>query len=413
MEGISLTFLPCLQHEPKYVYTITMNRFFFGVVILTSLLLPSCYRAEERDYVGVDSFVADDAVPEFQPPLPPPPPPASPMAVLQAGEFPLWFQFTDEGPILIETIQAARYSAALIPWPHALHVRFILAQGGDLLMAVNHDGFIRLSPWQGTGGIGLYHIFGGELWRQYTVGAFVNPNPEENPVALLYLNEWFLYLDIPPPSPRLWSFNVHSAVPHAVSLPSLDAFAPEDGWNLDTLLLGGNDRWYFRADRRIDAGQELLLLRTDSFEREGERVSLGEFQNAARPEPLSSSPPMLMEMLAVVFAESDSASAQVVSPAFQSGRHFAGPGEGTQAHAFFSPGDFLLATCPEGNGLYVEAENLAAHRFSLPTLPEGFVYTGIGMVGDTVFASWEEQVGFSIGAAGFMALRPQEIQGNR
>jgi len=33
-----------------------------------------------------------------------------------------------------------------------------------------------------------------------------------------------------------------------------------------------------------------------------------------------------------------------------------------------------------------------------------FVYTGIGLAGDTVFAVWEEQEGHSIGAAGFMAL---------
>jgi hypothetical protein len=50
------------------------------------------------------------------------------------------------------------------------------------------------------------------------------------------------------------------------------------------------------------------------------------------------------------------------------------------------------------------ADNYVVSRFSLPPLPEDFVYTGIGLSGDTVFASWEEQDGYSIGAAGFMAL---------
>jgi hypothetical protein len=36
---------------------------------------------------------------------------------------------------------------------------------------------------------------------------------------------------------------------------------------------------------------------------------------------------------------------------------------------------------------------------------EGFCYTGIGMCGDTIFASWEEQEEYSIGAAGFMVIR--------
>jgi hypothetical protein len=40
--------------------------------------------------------------------------------------------------------------------------------------------------------------------------------------------------------------------------------------------------------------------------------------------------------------------------------------------------------------------------FSLPLLPENFVYTGIGLAGDTVFAAWEEQRDWNIGAAGFM-----------
>jgi len=43
---------------------------------------------------------------------------------------------------------------------------------------------------------------------------------------------------------------------------------------------------------------------------------------------------------------------------------------------------------------------------ALPPLPEGFFYTGIGRVGDSLFASWEEQDNFYIGAAGFVVLKP-------
>jgi hypothetical protein len=42
---------------------------------------------------------------------------------------------------------------------------------------------------------------------------------------------------------------------------------------------------------------------------------------------------------------------------------------------------------------------------SLPKLPEGFAYTGIGRVGNSIFASWEEQEDFSIGAAGFVVVK--------
>ena len=38
----------------------------------------------------------------------------------------------------------------------------------------------------------------------------------------------------------------------------------------------------------------------------------------------------------------------------------------------------------------------------LPALPEGFAYTGVAFLGEIVLATWEEQQGAGIGAAGFM-----------
>jgi len=410
---------PCaLQNKAKFVYNIYMSR--FCLAALAALLVLSCESAIEAERVPVDLPVVPAAGIEtsFTPPAPPPGQSVSPMAVLQAGEFPLWFQFATEGPRRIETIEAASYSAALIPWPHAQHVRFVLAQDDELLLAVNHDGFIRLAPWQGSNdGVAMYRFAGGEFWQQYTVGAFVRPDPGASPVALLYRNDWFLLQDLQPPSPRLWTFDERSAAPRAISLPSLDAFAPEEGWDMNALSQCGDGNWYFRAGRRaIGKGvvmQEVHMLRTDSLEREGVRVTHSEFQAAARPERLDAAPPALREMLAAVFAESGAGLASVVSPEFQTMRYFSEGG--SLVHAFYSPNPFLLAATPAGDAVYVRGSSLAGVqqtiRFSLPVLPEGFVYTGIGMVADTVFATWEEQAGFSIGAAGFVAIRPTELNG--
>ena len=329
------------------------------------------------------------------------------MAILQAGEFPLWFQFTAEGPVLIETIEDACFSAALVPWPLAPHVRFMLALGEDILMAVNRDGFLCLSP-QGGGQAGLYRFPGGESWRRYTVGAFILS--DEKPVALLYRDDRFLDSGGPLPSPRLWTFDLYTVGVTPFTLPSLDAFAPEDGWDIDALRRGNDGFWYFRAARK-GAKPELLMFRSD-LTQEGERVSLGAFQNAALPEPLSAAPGPLREMLAAAFTGSGSGLAAVVSPEFQTTRSFAADREKAAISGFYSGGmedTFLLATTPQGNALYAETGAAAApsvRHFSLPPLPDGFFYTGIGMCGDTICASWEEQEEYSIGAAGFMVIRP-------
>jgi hypothetical protein len=325
--------------------------------------------------------------------------------ILQAGAFPLWFQFAADGPVLIEAIEDACFSAALVPWPLASHVRFMLARGGALLMAVNRDGLISLSPRQG-GRIGLYHFSGGEFWRQYTAGAFILF--DEQPAALLYRDDRFLDSGAPLPSPRVWTFDLYAASLKPLALPSIDAFAPEDGWDIDAFRRGGDGFWYFRAVRKSGARPEIRMLRSSDLAREGEQVSLGAFQNAALPEPLSAAPGPLREMLAAVFAESGSGLAAVVSPEFPTTRSFAVDREKPAIVGFYSDrpeNTFLLTATPQGNALYAKAGAPVIRHFSLPPLPDGFCYTGIGMCGDTIFASWEEQEEYSIGAAGFMVIR--------
>ena len=368
-----------------------MRRFCFCVTVLLSCLLFACNRSKAADANAASV-------------TPPAAPLVTPRAILQAGEYPLWFQFTAEGPVLIESIEDACFSAALVPWPLAPHIRFMLARGEDLLMTANRDGFLRLSPQEG-GQAALYRFSGGEFWRQYTAGAFMLF--DEQPVALLYRDDRFFDSDAPLPSPRLWTFDLYSPGINPVALPSIDAFAPEDGWDIDAFRRGGDGFWYFRAVRKSGAHPEIRMLRSD-LAREGEQVSLGAFQNAALPEPLAAAPEPLREMLTAVFAESGSGLATVISPEFSTTRSFAADREKPALSGFYSgsmENTFFLATTPQGNALYAKTGAAVIRHFSLPALPEGFYYTGIGMCGDTIFASWEEQDEYSIGAAGFMVIQ--------
>jgi len=371
-------------------------RRFWTVVLLLCLLL-SCKRAKAVEEQTVAPTIATLPVV----------PAAVPAMILQAGEFPLWFQFTADGPALIETIEDACFSAALVPWPLAPHVRFMLAQGKDLLMAVNRDGFISLSPRE-EGRVGLYRFSGGEFWQQYTVGSFFLFNTQ--PAALLYRDDRFFDSDAPLPSPRVWTFNRFAGSLSPLALPLFDAFAPQDGWDIDAFRRGGDGWWYYRAVKKNaaqpEARPEIRMLRSD-LAREGEQVSLGAFQNAALPEPLSAAPEPLQKMLATVLSASGSGLAMVVSPEFPITRFFATDREKPAVSGFYLAGRsenaFFLATTPQGNALYAQANTI--RHFFLPPLPEGFCYTGIGMCADTIFASWEEQDEYSIGAAGFMVIK--------
>ena len=255
-------------------------------------------------------------------------PVAKPMAILQTGEQPLWFQLTEGGPVLLESIEDAIFSAALVPWPLALHIRFFNERGGELVMAVNRDGFMKLAPGSGTGGLAMYR-FSHDFWRRYTVGGFVFYG--DKPAALLYLDDRFLDSSAPLPALRTWTFNMDSNMPFPLEIPALEFFPVEEGWSADTLRLGYDGHWYYRV-RKSGSMAEIRMLRTDDLARAGEEI----------------------------FAE-----------------------------------DFFNSAPRKTDTLYS----------SLPPLPEGFFYTGTGRAGDSLFASWEEQADYNIGAAGFMVIK--------
>jgi len=379
----------------------------FCVVVLLSCLLFSCTRG--KDTAGINAVGVQQGESRVRP-----------LAVLQAGKYPLWFQFTGEGPVLIEAIEDACFSAAIIPWPLARHISFILARDDEIMMTVNCDGFILLSPWQGgkagNDGIGLYYLAGGEYWRHYTTGGFFLLGEDRKPLALLLRDDRFVDSDQPVPPIRLWTFDLQAALPYTMAIPALDAFPPEDGWNIDSFRQGPDAYWYFRAIRKAGARPEIRMLRTGDLTTPGEQVSLGAFQNSAKPEPVSAAPEALGKMLGVVFSESGYNAAVVVSPEFQYGsRYFAADPESDAITGFYS-GSFFLAITSNGEAFYIETgaasiraapeRAASARRFFLPALPEDFFYTKIVMISGVVFAAWEELGDYSMGAAGFMVIKP-------
>lgn len=256
---------------------------------------------------------------------------ALPMAVLQTGEYPLWFLLTENGPVHIESIEETVYTSAFTPWPYALHIRFMYRKDDEIVMVVNRDGFFKVIPDnRQVHGIALYLFPGCDLWRLYTVGGLFFY--DDKPAALLYQDSRFMDTDIAFPEQRTWSFNMESNNVFPIQIPILQQFPKDDGWDVNTMRLGYDGMVYYRVAKRINGFSQTRMFRTDDLSKTGEEISIETFFNSISHQP-----------------------------------------------------DFS--------------------KYSLPELPNGYFYTGIKYVGDSLFVSWEEQQDYSIGAAGFMVIK--------
>jgi hypothetical protein len=366
----------------------------------------------------------------------------APLAVLKAGENPLWFELAEEGPRLINSPGEAALSP-FVPWPLARHVRGMLsgrtfgnAPGEEgLVMAVNRDGFLRFAPWDNTGpgsgdgqGTAMYRNADALRWGRYSLAAFFVF--EERATVLFYQDNFFTEPSVPSPSPRVFALDPVSQELRPLELPVFGDFPPAEGWDVDALRFASDGYWYYRALKKNTKRPEIAYYRTRELGHKGEEVSVTAFQNSALPEPLAAAPPPLRSVLEAAFDPAAGGGfAVVVSPDFPGSRRFSGgrsAAGGTGAagpvlNGFYrEPGErssgAALAVLPGGQGYYAAIPAAGAAKtggpddaeivsFSLPPLPERYVYTGAALLGDTLFTAWEEQEGHSIGAAGFMAIK--------
>jgi hypothetical protein len=257
-------------------------------------------------------------------------------ALLRTGEHPLWFEFSGQGPRLIDSPGEAE-AVPFVPWPLARHVRDILSWEGEVFFAVNRDGLLAALPREEPGGaapavdIALYRIPGDAYWQDYTIAALFPY--DGRPALLFYRDDRFAEPVAAPPEPPVLCPQEDFSGFTGLKVPALEEDIPfAQGWEADLLRPGADGRWYYRGVRRTDEGRDVRYFRTGDLSRKGEGISAGIYRDSQAP--------------------------------VETGEHV------------------------------------------LPVLPEGFVFTGFAWLGDTLFASWEEQEDYNIGAAGFMALRP-------
>jgi hypothetical protein len=201
---------------------------------------------------------------------------------------------------------------------------------------------------------------------------------------------------------------------------ALDIIPVSLGWEVDSLKPGSDGFWYFRGvqipEKQYAGKPANQYYRVADLSLPGEEISLGLWRASLLPEALKNAPPLLAEMLETLFRTpgfSGPAAALVISAGFPGTRIFSGsPGSEnlTILCCYYreGPEPLVLALSSDGRALAIDYP-LDARAFDLPALPEGFIYTGIGLTGEVLIASWEEQQDSAVGSAGFMALNAASV----
>ncbi|MDR1862551.1 MAG: hypothetical protein LBQ67_01380 [Treponema sp.] len=336
------------------------------------------------------------------------------LAVLEAGEYPLWFELAEQGPVLINSPGEASLSPYL-PWPYARYAAGLLDWQGRMVLAVNREGFLIIEAGK-NGQTFLRRAAAPALWDSYTAG-----KPffwDQKPGVLLYRNDFFSETPGPPPDRRVFFLEEGRPEPRGADPEALEVFPAASGWEVDSLAPGPDGFWYYRgklaADKQYAGRTPAEYYRSPDLSLAGEKISLGLWRNSLIPEPLAAAPPLLAAFLDQALKASfvsEPAAAAVISSGFSGTRVFSASAESALLlPGYYRPEPEALAilVSPEGRALAVSGNRKVISPFSLPALPAGFSYTGIGLSGEVLVAAWEEQQDSAIGSAGFMVLKARE-----
>jgi len=331
------------------------------------------------------------------------------LALLKTGENPLWFELGPDGPLLIESPSAASLTI-FVPWPFARFIIDIQVWDDFLAMAVNRDGFLVLGAVEEDAAAILYRVNGGSLWNTYTAESFFVWVGK--PAVLLYRNDFFIEPDAPSLHPQVYVLDKSSPVPLGASVPALENFPSDGPWEAEVIHRGPGGLWYYRFKEKGTSQAETAYFRTGDLAEAGTRISIGEWRNSNTQEI----PGNIQRRLdAIINAASVTYSGgvglvKVISteykePLFFSPKTTASDSREGLLYAYIREADQLtLAIFPDGQGFYSSEKEPDVKPFSLPSLPEAFVYTGVAVFGKVLTASWEEQQDANIGAAGLMVV---------
>ena len=339
------------------------------------------------------------------------------IARLKAGANPIWFEFTDSrssgygNPGQISSPAEASL-AEFTPWPFARNSAGMLAFGNNIVLGINRFGFLVFGPDTDKSTAVMYSV-PDSTWDDYSIASVFMF--EQNPAVLLYRDDFF---DIPkeePPQYPVMILDEKYPAPAGIITGFLK-FIFDNDLEANLLRKGVDNTWYVRCRKTNEYPSEAEFFRTVDLIALPEKISQAAFRNSS--EPLTALRDFkLIEKMAVAaqeFSGSHVPVLRIISPDFAGARDFASRTvAGNDFSLFFGynrintednpeTAQLAFAVLPDGKGIACSQNGIT--KFSLPVLPGDFVYTGAGLAGDVLIATWEEQDEFSVGAAGFMVM---------
>jgi len=338
-----------------------------------------------------------------------------PALSLPAAAGPRWFEFGPDGPLPIPAPDDASL-VPFAPWPLARRSAGLVVSADAIAVGVNRDGFLAVHPAP-DGTLGVYRIADQEYASRYSIATVFTLGGK--PGLLLYRDRFFVDPEAPAPDPRVLVLARNSPLPVPADPAAFADLPAAAGWDVDALQLGADERWYFRASRSdsAESGDRSYFVAADP-ERRAAASSAAEFLDAGEPRRVKGSERVLRgALLAAEKAIGDGAAVvSVVSPEYAGLRSYrlgSGDGERMQRLWAWSDARRALVLLADGTGIHAGtapgAGEAALTPIRFPALHEGFYYTGLAVAGNVYLATWEEQDGWAVGAAGFVVLYEQAV----
>lgn len=316
---------------------------------------------------------------------------------IESTAYPAWFEFSGNGLQPIKTPASASLRS-FEPWPYAYRLAGSCAALNYVSMGINRYGFISAVNKQ-DGSVSFYLNNKQNDFGTYSIAGIFRYKGA--PTALLYRDRFFLEPDTPVPSERVFSLEPDAQTLIPVYPAAFKEFAGADGWEIHSLGLGSNDLWYFRAFKKNDNGGEQVYCVSSSLDTEPEQTDVGRFRTALKPS--NSYPAAVKASFASMASWFDDTEVHAVlhAPQLEAAQEIllAAGTKGPLRLSAYTDAERTLILLPDGRGL-IRTESV--QTFTLPSLPENYVYTTILLLGSTMIVSWEEQKSWAVGAAGLL-----------